>query len=790
MTTNSSKKVFLFLILSVFSVPLWFNSPSFAGDWLHWRGPHETGSSDETNLPDTFGLDPHNPKDNLLWKSAHGCRSTPLVMAGKVYVINDDPPEGEREGERVMAFDLNTGKVLWEHKFNVFHSDVVSSRVGWTNLAADPATRRVYAHGTQGFLMCLDGDTGHLVWQRSLTEEFGRVTGYGGRSVSPLVDGDLVIIGIVNSSWGDQARGGNRYAAFDKNTGEIVWWSEPGAMKGTYYSNPIVKEVNGQRLLITGLSGGELAAMQVRTGVKVWGYEFGSKAINASPVMEGTYVYCSHGEENPDVAEQGRVICVDAAHVENGRPKLVWEVIGVKAGLASPLLHGGRLYVPDDGATLHCFDARTGKKVWKYKYGRLARGAPVWADGKIYVAEVNAHFHILRDEGTRCKEVHDQFFPSPGHGLTEINGTPAVADGKVIFGTRDDLYCLAKKGAVASGGRQPPGALASAQAPAHLGENRGADAPRSPGGGQPAHALVVPADVTLAPGGSITFKVRLFDKDGNFVKESPAEWSLPAPPKTPAGMQPPPLKGEVKDGHLTVAKDLPGQQGYVDAKAGGLTARARVRVAPLVPYKMDFERVPVGATPGGWVNATGKFAVVDQNGNKVLKKLANDSRPPLSRANAYIGPPTLKDYVFRADLSATFKNNNLPDMGIVNARYTLQLSGNKQELRILSWEALPRIDRTIPFPWKAGEWYSCLLAVEQHGDTAVVRGKVWPKGQPEPAKWTVEVTDPRPNREGSPALYGYATGILDEAGGAGATGAEVYYDNVAITPAARAGARK
>ena len=46
------------------------------------------------------------------------------------------------------------------------------------------------------------------------------MTGYGGRSVSPTVDGDLVIVGMINASWGDQARGANRYVAFDKNTGD------------------------------------------------------------------------------------------------------------------------------------------------------------------------------------------------------------------------------------------------------------------------------------------------------------------------------------------------------------------------------------------------------------------------------------------------------------------------------------------------------------------------------------------------------------------------------------------
>ena len=233
---------------------------------------------------------------------------------------------------------------------------------------------------------------------------------------------------------------------------------------------------------------------------------------------------------------------------------------------------------------------------------------------------------------------------------------------------------------------------------------------------------------------------------------------------------------------LTVAKEMPGQQGYVDATVNGLTGRARVRVAPRLPYKNDFEKVPVGATPGGWVNCQGKFVVVDLNGNKVLKKLATDSRPPLSKANAYMGLPNLKDYVIQADLSGTFKNDNLPDMGVVNCRYSLTMSGNKQELRLTSWEAQRRIDKAVPLSWKAGEWYRCKLEVVPQGDSAAIRGKVWPRDKPEPKEWTIEAADPRPNREGSPAIYGSAQGIRDETKGAGALGAEAFFDNVIVTP--------
>ena len=75
------------------------------------------------------------------------------------------------------------------------------------NLAADAETGNIYAHGVQGLFICFNPD-GKVLWQKSLTEEYGRVTGYGGRVGSPIVDEDLVIIHMLHASWGDQERGG------------------------------------------------------------------------------------------------------------------------------------------------------------------------------------------------------------------------------------------------------------------------------------------------------------------------------------------------------------------------------------------------------------------------------------------------------------------------------------------------------------------------------------------------------------------------------------------------------
>src|SRR5690606_8442182 len=113
--------------------------------------------------------------------------------------------DGLQMAERTVCLDAETGELLWKHEYNVFHTDVVFNRLGWAAPCGDPETGYVYVHGTQGHLFCYDKD-GEVVWESQLTEEHGRVTGYGGRICNPVVIGDVVVVGMANGSWGNHAR--------------------------------------------------------------------------------------------------------------------------------------------------------------------------------------------------------------------------------------------------------------------------------------------------------------------------------------------------------------------------------------------------------------------------------------------------------------------------------------------------------------------------------------------------------------------------------------------------------
>ena len=60
-----------------------------------------------------------------------------------------------------------------------------------------------------------------------LWEEFARLTFPNGRTGGPCVDGHLVIIHAITANWGKQGPARDRFYAFDKETGDLVWTSRP-----------------------------------------------------------------------------------------------------------------------------------------------------------------------------------------------------------------------------------------------------------------------------------------------------------------------------------------------------------------------------------------------------------------------------------------------------------------------------------------------------------------------------------------------------------------------------------
>jgi outer membrane protein assembly factor BamB len=114
----------------------------------------------------------------------------------------------------VIALDADTGKTIWDYKFNLFQSDVPPHRIAWASPAADPETGNIYALSAGAQVVALSKD-GKLLWDRSLGEEYAAFTTHGGRTMSPIIDGNLVIVSAAMGNWGTMANRSHRFAAFD-----------------------------------------------------------------------------------------------------------------------------------------------------------------------------------------------------------------------------------------------------------------------------------------------------------------------------------------------------------------------------------------------------------------------------------------------------------------------------------------------------------------------------------------------------------------------------------------------
>ena len=81
--------------------------------------------------------------------------------------------------------------------------------------------------------------------------------------MSPVIDGDLVIVSAAVSNWGTSSNRAHRFIALDKRTGEVVYVSNPGGRPyDTAYASPVIATINGMRLLIAGLGDGAMLRHQ------------------------------------------------------------------------------------------------------------------------------------------------------------------------------------------------------------------------------------------------------------------------------------------------------------------------------------------------------------------------------------------------------------------------------------------------------------------------------------------------------------------------------------------------
>jgi outer membrane protein assembly factor BamB len=694
--------------------------------------------------------------------------------------------------EGLACFDAETGKLLWKKLFNDFLSDVIYLRYATSSPAVDPETGNIYTQGSQGLLTCFSPDGG-VLWQHSMMEEYGRLTFPNSRTASPLLDQELVITRGITSAWGAHGPAGDRFYAFDKKSGDLVWSSAPGDRpQDNTFTHPWLSFHEGKRVLYSAGGDSTLLALNARTGEPLWRVpvaKAGAKGgINASVVEHKGRIIVIHESENIDSSEVGRMAAFKIPQGVKPPTPATPQILQVKdleqwrnpvGSLASsPVLVGDRIYEVSGTGDLVAVDANTGKVLWKKKLGIEQRqSSPFYADGLLYigmyiaaqgegattVAEGNdggsGELFVIKPSDTGCEIVSRTILDG------KCFGSPIAYNGKVYVQTDRKLYCFGAKGANKG--------LAAEPGPE-----------KWPAPGPKTQLQIIPSEVLLKPGQTQTFRVRALDANGFTVEEKIDPKTLLWEPFIPptalvkvtmkAGFDP---SGQLKGEAISA--------GQWKATLGNLTGFIKGRVVSALPIKQDFETFELKETTGPglgnepltlalaepgktaqqpgptnwnvveaptpfaypplwWNSARFRFEVRQAPGEGSTKAFCKTIDHKLfQRGQVFIGSPEMKDYTIEADVLTEGNRRKMSEIGVINQRYIVVLKGNFQQLEVNSNQE--RLKVAVPFPIAPNTWYR----------VKAVRAKAWKKTDPEPEAWLVEVPHRTAHRQGSPGLFGF-----------------------------------
>ena len=383
--------------------------------WTQWRGPQRNGLVQDVHWPELLGKKQLSPA----WKVRLGpSYSAPLVKAGVVYTTETR----DRKFEVASAFELKTGRKLWEAKWPGALSVPFFAKANGDWIRGTPALHdgRLFVGGMRDVLTCLDAKTGKVVWRKDFVAELKTPLPKFGYVSSPLVDGQHVYV---------QAGGG--VVKLKASTGEVVWWvlRDGGGMNGSAFSSPVIETLHGERQLVV-QTRGVLAGVALDSGDTLW-----KKTI---PAFRGMNIItpCKY-KSGFFVSTYGGGTSYFEVDKKEGRYQVVEKWHKTTQGyMSTPVIVGRFAFTHLRNQRVTCFDVETGEQSWtstpfgKY-WSMVSDGHHILAldaDGMLYLVEANAKEMKIIDR-SRVSES-----PTWAH-LTTV-------DGHLLVRSLNELICL------------------------------------------------------------------------------------------------------------------------------------------------------------------------------------------------------------------------------------------------------------------------------------------------------------------------------------------------------------
>ncbi len=408
-----------------------------AGDWPQWRGPDLNGTSDETNTPASV-----NPQEDVLWSVDMPGESsaTPVVVGNRIFVASNGP---ELEKLFGICIDRDTGEVLWQKQLAGATGPIPRNTMASCSPVADE--NLVYFVFGTGQVTALDHD-GNEVWSRNI-KELGPIALQFGYSSSPLLYKNRLYFPILRGQWRseiprDSYTDEDSYLlCLDAKTGDVVYHvHRPNDAVGEShdsYTTAVPYEAGEKSVIV--LQGGDCTTgHDADTGEELWRFTDNPRKqahwrLIPTPVVADEMIFNAQPRGGLAYAFNPNV------KTQKDVPSAAWVYDQRTTDVPTPAYYEGYLYVLNGvRKVVSCFDPKTGEELWvgDLPDNRRFWSSPVVADGKIYMVD--------EDGGVVVATADKKFkiLSSGSFGGRPCKSSPVIAGGKLFIRTSEKLFCI------------------------------------------------------------------------------------------------------------------------------------------------------------------------------------------------------------------------------------------------------------------------------------------------------------------------------------------------------------
>jgi outer membrane protein assembly factor BamB len=420
--------------------------------WPSFRGPSGSGVADGQQPPLTWDV---KTGANVRWKTpVPGLgHSSPVVWGDRVFLttaVGGDPDPKVRTGNygdpdsvndtskhawQVVCLNRATGKVLWTR--TAFEGvPKIKRHLKGSQANCTPATdgkRVVACFGPEG-LYCYNFQ-GKLLWKRDLSSidsSFAIDRQYEwGFGSSPVIHDGLVILQCDLSK-------DSFIAAYRLEDGSRAWLTPRDEIPS--WSSPVVWR-NRRRVELVTNAAQYARGYDPATGKELWRLAKKSEVTIPMPVLGCELVYITSGNRpiQPIFAVRpGAAGDISLGPSETQNEHIAWSKKRGGPYMTTPLVYGRYLYACSNAGMLTCYQADTGKEVYKERLGGVSYTAsPVAADGRLYFASEQGAVRVVK--------------AGPKFELLAVNelgdvcmATPAISGGTLFVRSQHFLFALGR----------------------------------------------------------------------------------------------------------------------------------------------------------------------------------------------------------------------------------------------------------------------------------------------------------------------------------------------------------